>query len=74
MDASSPRWRRTRFASANSGEVAVARDLDILNHRYQALLTILHDRLKQLLVDLPDNKELEVRFYQAPALYAKLGK
>ncbi|XP_072153557.1 microtubule-actin cross-linking factor 1 isoform X35 [Bemisia tabaci] len=59
MDASSPRWRRTRFASANSGEVAVARDLDILNHRYQALLTILHDRLKQLLVDLPDNKELE---------------
>ncbi|XP_075219843.1 dystonin-like protein short stop isoform X29 [Lycorma delicatula] len=54
LDATS--MKRPRLVA---GEAIVARDLDILNHRFQALIDILLDRLKQLINLYPQHSDLQ---------------
>lgn len=42
------------------GELAVSHELDVLNHRFQALLNMLIDQLKNLALENTDDLELQV--------------
>lgn len=42
------------------GELAVSHELDVLNHRFQALLNMLVDQLKNLALVNTDDLELQV--------------
>lgn len=45
----------------SAGELAVSHELDVLNHRFQALLNMLIDQLTNLASVNPDDLELQVR-------------
>lgn len=42
------------------GEAAVSHELDMLNNRFEALMNVLYDRIKQMATLYPDDAELKV--------------
>ncbi len=47
---------------SGSGEAAVSHDLDVLNNRFDALINVLYDRMKQMVSLYPDDLELAVSY------------
>jgi len=46
--------------TGGGGADTIAKQLDILNHRFQALLAILYDRLRQIAALSPNDPALQV--------------
>jgi hypothetical protein len=51
---------RTQRIDGGGGADTVAKQLDILNHRFQALLAVLYDRLRQIAALSPNDPALQV--------------
>lgn len=55
------------------GELAVSHELDVLNHRFQALLNMLIDQLKNLALINIDDLELQVRLFVKQIIFLRFS-
>jgi hypothetical protein len=60
---------RTPHIDGGGGADTVAKQLDILNHRFQALLAVLYDRLRQIAALSPNDPALQVSATQYILMY-----